>query len=149
MNIEILAYLAGTISSFIFVGSNVPMVWKVFKTKDMRSYSILNLALVNTGNLIYWLYIVSLPMGPIWLLHTFYTLVSVLMLVLYLVFHVRKININRKGRSHDFTRKVKNVVLAHYPGGGVFSIQNWKEFWLLPGRDRTLFCPYRFSKCHG
>ena len=47
MNTEILAYLAGTISSFIFMSSNVPMLWKVFKTKDMHSYSILNLVLVN------------------------------------------------------------------------------------------------------
>jgi len=115
MNIEILAYLAGTISSFLFVGSNVPMLWKVFKTKDMHSYSILNLVLVNTGNLIYWLYIVSLPMGPIWLLHTFYTLVSVLMLILYLILHVRKLDIHSRDRSHDFAHKIRKVVLAHYP----------------------------------
>lgn len=115
MNIEILAYLAGTISSFIFVGSNVPMLWKVFKTKDMHSYSILHLVLVNAGNLIYWFYIASLPLGPIWLLHTFYTVVSVLMLVFYVILQIRKMDIHRRAKEYSFTHKVKELVLPHYP----------------------------------
>ena len=107
MNTEILAYLAGTISSFIFMSSNVPMLWKVFKTKDMHSYSILNLVLVNTGNLLYWLYIVSLPPGPIWLSHTFFTLVSVLMLILYLILHVHKMDFSGRGGDHGLAYNVR------------------------------------------
>jgi hypothetical protein len=40
--------------------------------------------LSNAGNLIYWLYLFTLPMGPVWFLHGFNTLVAGLMLVGYL-----------------------------------------------------------------
>jgi hypothetical protein len=62
----------------------VPMLLKAFKTKNMHSYSLGNILLNNVGNLIYWLYISSFPLGPIWVMHTFYTAASVLMLVWYL-----------------------------------------------------------------
>jgi uncharacterized protein with PQ loop repeat len=110
MNTETLAYIAGIVSSLIFVSSNGPMLWKVFKTKDMHSYSIAHLVLVNTGNLLYWLYIVSLPLGPIWLLHTFHTVVSVLLLTLYLAWHVYKIGTHRMSRGHDLAQKVEKIV---------------------------------------
>jgi hypothetical protein len=83
MDTEHLSFIAGAISSLMFVTSNVPMLWKAFKTKDLRSYSYLNIILVNAGNLIYWFYIVSLPLGPVWILHTFYTISSGLLLILY------------------------------------------------------------------
>jgi uncharacterized protein with PQ loop repeat len=83
MDTQHLSFIAGAISSFIFVGSHVPMLWKAYRTKDLRSYSRLNLMLVNVGNLIYWLYLISLPPGPVWLLHTFYTISSGLLLMLY------------------------------------------------------------------
>jgi hypothetical protein len=86
MNTETISLIAGLISSFIFVSSNLPMLWKAYSTRDMHSYSWLNIFLANAGNLIYWLYIVSLPLGPIWLLHTFYTVTSILMLTMYLRF---------------------------------------------------------------
>ncbi|HEX9921363.1 MAG TPA: PQ-loop domain-containing transporter [Anaerolineae bacterium] len=86
MNSETISLVAGLVSSFIFVSSNLPMLWKAYRTKDMHSYSWLNIFLANTGNLIYWLYVVSLPPGPIWLLHTFYTVTSILMLTMYLRF---------------------------------------------------------------
>jgi hypothetical protein len=87
MNTEQISLVAGLISSVIFVSSNFPMLWKAYKTKDMDSYSWLNILLANAGNLIYWLYIVSLPLGPVWLLHIFYTVTSILMLTMYLHFH--------------------------------------------------------------
>jgi len=86
MNTETISLMAGLISSFIFVSSNFPMLWRVYQTKDMHSYSWLNIALANAGNLVHWLYIVSLPLGPIWVLHTFYTVTSILMLTMYLRF---------------------------------------------------------------
>jgi hypothetical protein len=86
MTTESMSLIAGLISSFIFVSSHFPMLWKAYKTEDMRSYSWLNIFLANVGNLIYWLYIISLPLGPIWLLHTFYTVTSILMLAMYLRF---------------------------------------------------------------
>jgi uncharacterized protein with PQ loop repeat len=87
MDTQHLSFIAGAVSSLIFVGSHVPMLWKAYRTKDLRSYSRLNLMLVNVGNLIYWLYLISLPPGPVWLLHTFYTISSGLLLMLYCRLH--------------------------------------------------------------
>lgn len=75
-----LAFWAGTFSTFIFIGSNVPMIWKAYKTKDLHSYSKLNIVLANVGNLVYWVYVLNLPVGPIYLLHFFYTVASLIML---------------------------------------------------------------------
>jgi hypothetical protein len=86
MNTEQISFIAGLISSFIFVSGNFPMLWRAYKTEEMRSYSRLNIFLANIGNLVYWLYVVSLPPGPIWVLHTFYTVSSMLMLVMYFRF---------------------------------------------------------------
>lgn len=79
-----IALLAGLISSAIFIGSNLPMVIKAFRTKNLKSYSLGHIGLANLGNLIHWGYIAALPVGPVWFLHGFNTLVAVLMLVLYL-----------------------------------------------------------------
>lgn len=75
-----LAFWAGIFSTFIFIGSNVPMMWKAYKTKDLHSYSKLNIVLANVGNLVYWIYVLNLPVGPIYLLHFFYTVTSLVML---------------------------------------------------------------------
>ena len=84
MDTQTVQLMAGSISSLLFISSNVPMLLKAFKTKNMRSYSLSNILLNNVGNLIYWLYISSLPIGPIWVMHTFYTATSILMLAWYL-----------------------------------------------------------------
>ena len=83
METQNLSLIAGTISSLIFAGSHVPMLWKAYKTRDLHSYSGWNIVLINVGNLLHWFYIVSLPVGPVWLLHTFYTIASALLLFLY------------------------------------------------------------------
>jgi len=84
MELQTSQLIAGSISSLLFISSNVPMLVKAFKTKNMHSYSLSNLVLTNVGNLIYWLYVTSLPLGPIWGMHSFYTLTSILMLGWYL-----------------------------------------------------------------
>lgn len=80
--VEHISIIAGTFSTLIFVSSNLSMLWKAYRTKDLHSYSRLNIILANAGNLIYWIYVLSLPPGPIWLLHLFYTFTSAFMLVL-------------------------------------------------------------------
>jgi uncharacterized protein with PQ loop repeat len=75
---------AGFTSSLIFISSNLPMLFKAFKTKDMSSYSLGHLTLGNLGNAVYWLYVSSLPVGPVWFLQAFFTLASGLMLFCYL-----------------------------------------------------------------
>lgn len=71
---------AGAIATFVFAASALPMLGKALRTKDLTSYSRSNLVLANVGNLVYSLYVFSLPPGPIWLLHTFYVVSSALML---------------------------------------------------------------------
>ena len=84
MDSQSLSVVAGSISSILFICANVPMLVKAYRTRNLRSYSLSNIVLVNVGNVLYWLYISSFPPGPIWALHSFYTLASAMMLVWYL-----------------------------------------------------------------
>ena len=84
MEFQQLQIVAGTVSSMMFVAGTFPMLFKSFMTKDLGSYSLENIALSNLGNLIHWVYIASLPPGPIWFLHGFITITTVLMFIGYL-----------------------------------------------------------------
>ena len=79
-----LSLIAGIISTVLFAGSNVPMLLKAFKTRDLRSYSLTHIAMSNLGNAVHWVYIIGLPAGPLWLIHGFYTVTTALMLIWYL-----------------------------------------------------------------
>lgn len=86
---------AGAVSTAIFVSSNVPMLFKAIRTKDLKSYSLGNLFLSNLGNLVHWVYVASLPFGPIWFLHGFYTLVTAVMLGWYFLYECDRNNMIR------------------------------------------------------
>ena len=73
--------VAGVAATALFVTSTLPMLIKAGRTKDLKSYSPANIALANLGNLLQWLYVSSLPLGPIWVLHGFHTGTTALMLV--------------------------------------------------------------------
>jgi hypothetical protein len=73
--------IAGILSTTIFTISNIPMLVKAARTHDLKSYSRINIVLGNIGNLIHWVYIFHLPFGPIWFLHSFYTISSIFMLL--------------------------------------------------------------------
>lgn len=92
--------LAGMISSLMFMTSTLPMLAKALHTKDLRSYSPLQIGLANLGNLLHWLYVASLPFGPIWMLHAFHTLTTGLMLALYLRYEL--------GRRWQWQTALKN-----------------------------------------
>lgn len=79
-----LSIIAGSIATFLVVLSTLPMVAKAYRTKDLKSYSLGYLLLGNVGNLFYSIYVYHLPIGPIWVLHTFYLIVTGLMLYWYL-----------------------------------------------------------------
>jgi uncharacterized protein with PQ loop repeat len=79
-----LPVLAGIVSTIIFACSALPMLRKAARTKDLKSYSPGNIVLANVGNLVHSLYVFSLPLGPIWVLHGFYLVSSALMLFWYL-----------------------------------------------------------------
>lgn len=83
MQIEI---IAGALSSTMFIIGTLPMLLKAWRTKDMHSYSLSNIVLSNVGNAVHWVYILSLPFGPVWFLHGFHTLTTLLMLVWYLMY---------------------------------------------------------------
>ena len=78
------AVFAGVMSTGLFAMSYLPMLMKAARTKDLSSYSLGNLAMTNVGNAVHSVYVFSLPVGPIWFLHTFYLVASVLMLVWFL-----------------------------------------------------------------
>lgn len=84
MNTHAVQLLAGSLSSGLFILSNVPMLVKALTTRDMRSYSLAQIAIANLGNLLYWLYVAGLPLGPIWFLHGFNSAVAVVMFACYL-----------------------------------------------------------------
>lgn len=94
MNID-LPFVAGTVSSTVFIISTLPMLLKAFRTKDLKSYSLTNIALSNVGNLIYSIYVYSLPVGPIWLLHTFHLITTGLMLLWFIRYERRAKPIRR------------------------------------------------------
>src|SRR5262249_13367073 len=70
--------------------STLPMLVKAYRSRDLASYSLGNIALANLGNAVHAVYVYSLPPGPIWLLHTFYLASSALMLGWYLRYGLRK-----------------------------------------------------------
>ena len=84
------AVLAGSVSTALFVVSALPMLYKAARTRDLGSYSLGNLLLANVGNGFYAIYVFSMPVGPIWALHSFYMLSSALMLLWYLRYEVTK-----------------------------------------------------------
>jgi hypothetical protein len=53
------------------------------RTKNLSSYSPAQLVLTNFGNVLYSAYVFSLPLGPIWALHSFYLVATALMLAWY------------------------------------------------------------------
>ena len=81
---SLMPVVAGAVSTAIFVASALPMLMKAFRTKDLKSYSLPNIALSNVGNVIHSAYVYSLPPGPIWVLHGFYLITTGLMLLWYL-----------------------------------------------------------------
>ncbi len=84
MKIADVALITGGLSSLIFIAGGMPMLYKAWCTRNLKSYSPLSLALSTAGNALYWLYVISLPFGPIWFLHGFWTVANGLMLLWYL-----------------------------------------------------------------
>jgi hypothetical protein len=83
MDLNQLPVMAGSVASTIFVGSYLPMLTRAIRTRDLSSYSRSSLVLANAGNLVQTIYVVSLPVGPIWGLHGFYLVTTLMMLVLH------------------------------------------------------------------
>lgn len=72
--------VAGMVSTSLFVASYLPMLVKAWRSRDLSSYSVSSLAVANLGNAVHTVYVVSLPVGPIWALHAFYLASTAMML---------------------------------------------------------------------
>jgi uncharacterized protein with PQ loop repeat len=84
------ALFAGSAAAAIFMISQLPMLIKAGRTKNLRSYSFGNIALANLGNVLYAIYVYQLPVGPIWAIHAFYVVATALMLFWYLRYARRR-----------------------------------------------------------
>lgn len=78
-----LEVIAGSIATIVFASSTMPMLLKAWHTKDVKSYSLLNIVLANIGNIFYSVYVLHLPLGPVWALHLFHCCSTGLMLYWY------------------------------------------------------------------
>jgi hypothetical protein len=87
--VQTVALLAGVTSTTLFVVSYLPMLSRAVRTRDLASYSRPSLVLANVGNVVQAVYVVALPVGPIWFLHGFYLAASGFMLGLHLRHHPR------------------------------------------------------------
>jgi hypothetical protein len=76
--------LCGLASTLLFAAGTLPMLVKAAQTRDLESYSLGNIVSSNIGNAVNSVYVASLPPGPIWWLHGFYTVTTALMLFWYL-----------------------------------------------------------------
>lgn len=94
-----LSVLAGSVSTALFVASTLPMLVKAARSRDLGSYSVSNLVLANVGNLTYAVYVFSLPVGPIWALHSFYLVSSAAMLAMWVGYRRRAVQSARSRRT--------------------------------------------------
>jgi uncharacterized protein with PQ loop repeat len=76
--------IAGAVSTLLFMLAALPMLAKALRTRDLGSYSLSHILLMNVGNAVHAIYVYSLPPGPIWVLHTFWLVATGLMLGWYL-----------------------------------------------------------------
>ncbi|WP_223215333.1 hypothetical protein [Microbacterium trichothecenolyticum] len=92
--------IAGTVSTVVFAVSNLPMLGKALRTRDVSSYSLPSIVMINAANAVYSLYVFSLPLGPIWALHTFYLTSCAIMLVLCLAQRRAALRSGRSDHPH-------------------------------------------------
>ena len=100
--------IAGFVSTALFTLGTLPMLTKAFRTKNLASYSLGNILMSNVGNILYAIYVIHLPLGPIWFLHAYNSLSTGLMLVWYLKYE----GLPLKWRSfsdHATTRLLLNL----------------------------------------
>lgn len=95
------ALFAGSAAAAIFMISQLPMLIKARRTKDLTSYSFTNIGLANLGNLLYAVYVVQVPVGPVWATHGFNLATSGLMLFWCLRYGSRPQPAARRGAVND------------------------------------------------
>jgi len=106
--------IAGTVATVVFAISNLPMLTKALRTRDVSSYSLASLGMINAANAIYSLYVFTLPVGPIWALHTFYVVSCAVMLVLCVAQRRAAVRseVTRRGSAITVTDALERVTLV-------------------------------------
>lgn len=107
--------LAGVISTVLFGVSTLPMLHKAARSKDLQSYSAANLAISNAGNAFHSIYVFSLPVGPIWFLHSFYVVSTALMLAWYVRYRTMRGNSNERRVPVSEEQMVRPRVAGEVP----------------------------------
>ena len=80
--------VAGALATAAFAASTLPMLAKARRTKELASYSVGNIVLADVGNGLYSVYVIHLPPGPVWALHSFHTVSTAMMLFWYVRYAV-------------------------------------------------------------
>lgn len=83
--------VCGSVSTLIFVMGTLPMLAKAARTRDLSSYSFSHLVMMNLGNALNSVYVLTLPPGPVWALHGFNVATTALMLGWYLRYSYRRV----------------------------------------------------------
>jgi uncharacterized protein with PQ loop repeat len=104
--------MAGVVSTVIFAVGTLPMMLKAARTKDLGSYSLGQILLNNVGNVVHTVYVVHLPIGPIWWLHAFYLVSTALMLFWYVRYVLRRQPHSRDVHSSTHTEQRTQMGLA-------------------------------------
>ena len=107
-----LPVIAGAVSTTIFAASMLPMLVKAGRSRDLSSYSLGNIALANFGNVVHSVYVFHLPAGPVWVLHGFYLVSTLLMLVWYLRYEVAGVRRNAHAQQRTRLRRSPEAVPA-------------------------------------
>jgi hypothetical protein len=94
------ALFAGSAAAAIFMLSQLPMLAKACRTRNLTSYSFANIGLANLGNLLYAVYVFHVPLGPVWAIHGFNSTTSGLMLFWYLR-HGRRTQVAARGPARS------------------------------------------------
>ena len=99
------ALFAGSAAAAIFMISQLPMLIKARRTKNLTSYSFTNIGLANVGNVLYAVYVLQVPVGPVWATHGFNLTTSGLMLFWYLRYGSRSpVMAHRAARREPMNR---------------------------------------------
>lgn len=102
--------VAGAVASAVFAASTLPMLIKARRTRNLSSYSLGNIVLGNAGNALYTVYVLGLPLGPVWALHGFHTVSTGLMLLWYVRFEFAVRNRGRGSAGRLATRRPGRAV---------------------------------------
>ena len=96
------------VSNAVFPLGPLPILTKAVRTKNLASYSLGNILMSNVGNILYAIYVIHLPLGPIWFLHAYNSLSTGLMLVWYLKYEGLPLEW-RSFSDHATTRLLLNL----------------------------------------